>query len=247
MSSSPLAPVVAFALASVLAGSARAQSPLGQTPLGTPAKATTPAPRAEAEAHPQLAFRSFGWSIPFGRTGLDQDKVSDLAAGTFPTILDLGMRVNRWLLVGLYLGFNYGVPSKEIADSCAEAVRCSVSSFRVGGQLQLYPWKTGAWRPWFGVGAGYESLSVLVDIPTPDGTSSRGIAVTLRGAELLNLLGGFEYHANDTFAVGPFLGLGLGAYSSAVLDTVNGLSVTERTKPALHGWATAGLRLSLFP
>lgn len=237
-----LSPALASLLLIALVSARRAQA---QAPMGTTAPTSTPG--ANTEAHPQLAFRSFGWSMPFGRTGNDEGKLSELVAGTFPTILDLGMRWNRWLLVGVYLGFNYGVPSKTISDGCAEAVRCSVSSFRFGGQLQFYPSTSGTYRPWFGIGAGYESLSVLIDIPTTTGTDSRGLGVTLRGVELANLLFGVDYHVNDTFAFGPYLGLGLGAYTSASLDVVNGQYQTEKTDPALHAWGTAGIRLTLFP
>lgn len=235
---------LACVLPLVVAGTAHAQA--GAAPSAVE-RSSPPTARSEDEAHPQLGFRSFGWALPFGKTDQQGGKVSELVAGTFPTILDLGMRWNRWLLAGLYLGFNYGVPSQDIADSCAEAVRCSVSSFRVGGQIQIFPWRTGRLRPWLGIGAGYESLSVLVDVPTPAGTDSRGIAVTLRGIELPSLLGGVDYHVNDTFAFGPFLGLSVGTYRSAALDTVNGLYRTERLEPSVHGWATAGVRLSLFP
>lgn len=239
--------VLALGLASVLplvSGTAHAQAGAAPTAVET---RPSPASKSEDEAHPQLGFRSFGWSLPIGKTDQQGGKISALVAGTFPTILDLGMRWNRWLFVGLYLGFNYGVPSQDIADSCAEAVRCSVSSFRVGGQVQLFPWRTRKGRPWLGIGAGYESLGVLVDIPTPAGADSRGIALTLRGLELPSLLGGVDYHVNDTFAFGPFLGLSAGTYHSAALDTVNGLYRIERLEPSLHAWATAGVRLSLFP
>lgn len=213
------------------------------TPAGSDAAA------ASEPGQPQVSLRSLGWSVPFGRLDAGGGKLSDISSGVFPFVIDIGLKLRRWLVGGLYLGYSPGVVGGSLA-ACGAIGSCSTASFRFGAQIQVH-WLPGSrWNPWISYGAGFESLQLLIDTDTSSGQTQQAFKLTFRGAELAHLSLGLDRRFTDVIGLGPFVSVSVGSFSSASGLVVGGTTVaaaTQADERALHGWVTAGLRTTLFP
>jgi hypothetical protein len=210
--------------------------------------AASPA-RAEPEAPPasrgfQLAIRT-GAAVPLGQVS-GTIAMSDALGVQLPLIVDIGAKPIPNLFVGGFLGVAIGGAAGQIQQNCDRVgVNCTGVGFR-GGVLVEYQVQPGEFvNPWFGAGFGYE-------IGGSHGSNTQtNVSNSLRGFELLHLLGGTDFRLRDDFGVGPFFDGALGRYDVASSETDDGGRVTkvggDIDNKAIHVWLIFGVRAVLFP
>lgn len=183
---------------------------------------------AAAQAQWNIGAR-LGYALPMG----DVDgslQMSDMVSGQVTPQLDVDYVMNQ-LSVGGYFSYGFGDVTGMTKDLCAlTGTSCSTNSLRVGAQL--------AWRfdpqppggvagPWFGLGLGYESV-----------TLSGASDVTFSGTEFLILQGGHDWPVSPNAALGVFASYSLGQYSDVSGGGVSGTLSDKK----MHEWFTFGVR-----
>lgn len=197
------------------------------------------AQEAEHERRFELGAR-LGYALPFGvlraedaENGWSEVALGDVLSGQLPIGVDFGYRLTPALTLGVY--GQYGVVFlKEHDEGCPEEAECSAMDLRFGLALRYHLAPDQKLDPWVAVGAGYEVLR---------GSGEQGgfeSTQTYHGFELLNLELGLDVELAERLAVGPFVGLALGQFSSASFETVFGS--VERDVSGLHQWLTLGVR-----
>jgi hypothetical protein len=183
---------------------------------------------AAAQAQWNIGAR-LGYALPMG-DGDGSAKMSDIATGQVTPQLDVDYVTNQ-LSVGGYFSYGFGDVAGATKDLCTlTGTSCSTNSLRIGAQL--------AWRfdpqppggvagPWFGVGLGYESLTV-----------SGANDLTISGTEFLILQGGHDWPVSPNAALGVYASFSLGQYSDI---SGSGMSGTIADKK-MHEWFTFGVR-----
>lgn len=180
-----------------------------------------------------------GGGIPFGNIDTGGYR-SEFISHEVPLVLDFGMKVNRWLYLGLYVGVGFGAAGSTLQDRCNETgVSCSSSSLRFGLNFQRYFLPSARINPYVGYGIGYTQaiLSTNGIKGLPPGS--------LRGFEIARLTLGADYRVNSVIGFGPYVDFGLGIY----LTRGNELDGPEQEGLGfnMHGWLRFGLRATLFP
>lgn len=170
-----------------------------------------------------------GWGIPQGeqQNGVD---VGDRSLGILPVWLDLGYRVTKHVLVGVYAHYAFA-----FLRDCPADGSCSASDVRFGLQAQWHFGARHAVDHWIGLGAGFEIYDEEV----------QGITRRYTGFEFANLQFGEDFSLGNRLGLGPFLSLSLGQFTH-VEQTAGKrrLSDQEIAPKTLHLWAVIGLRLS---
>jgi outer membrane protein W len=161
-----------------------------------------------------------GYGLPMGSI-MKGDKMSDAFSGMIPIWLDVGYMVTPNIMVGVY--GNYGIVS--LKDCSGD---CSASQLRFGVQGQYHISPAEKLDPWFGLGIGYEKMSV----------KAGGDDGSISGMEYLNLQAGLDYKLSPAFGLGPFLSFSLGQYGSASSGGVS----ADIPETAMHQWLTLGVR-----
>jgi opacity protein-like surface antigen len=209
---------------------------LAASSVGAPA-------RASEERGVELAFR-LGYGIPFGNIGTADGEtlvLNDLVTGQIPLWFDLGYRITPSVVVGAYFAYGVGITPDS---TCPSGVSCSTDAFHLGveGQYRFLPRERA--DPWVGLGVGYEWLSTsTVFSENVAGTQLDAVAsFALRGWEFLRLQGGVDFAVRRAFAVGPFVDVSLGEYT-----TSSSMSAREIPDKAIHGWVTLGVRAVFDP
>lgn len=176
-------------------------------------------------SHAQVSLGLRLGFAPAGGDVIKDVKLSDGVKSQIPIQLDALYRLNQNIGVGGYFSYGFG---QVASNACAPGASCSASIMRLGlqGTYTLDP--MGQLSPWAGVGFGYEWGRLK------DDTGS----ATLRGWELLNLQLGADYAVAPQLAVGPYVGLSIGQYSS--VDS-GGASASIPDK-ATHEWFQVGVR-----
>src|SRR5712691_9163364 len=133
---------------------------------------------------------------------------------------------------GLYFSYGFASLGDPLVAACGSA-SCSAHTLRVGLQMDYHfvPW--GQYDPWLGASLGYEQASA----------SGPGGDATISGFEFLNVQFGVGYRVSSLFAIGPFLGVGIGQFSHVDAGGTSG----SISNTALHGWMNFGLRMSFTP
>ena len=113
--------------------------------------------------------------------------------------------------------------------------------FRIGveGQYQLSPGES--MNPWFGLGIGYEILSLSAEGDTGVGTTYSS-ALSFSGLEFANLQGGADFRLAPNIGVGPFLSFSLGQYSSCSSEVDGSDLDCEVEDSTMHEWIVLGAR-----
>jgi hypothetical protein len=101
---------------------------------------------------------------------------------------------------------------------------------RVGGEVLIHPLGNAPVDPWFGVGTGFEWLSVS-DTP----------GVTFSGFEFFNLQLGIDFALGSVVRLGPYASFSMGQYTSF---SPAPMSSTDSTT---HEWLTFGVRFVILP
>lgn len=194
--------------------------------------------------------------------------MGDLVSLRVPLWIDLNYRLSLGQTLGVYGQFGLGGDG----DACLED--CNWADLRIGLQSQWQFGDTESTRPWFGVGLGYQWLTVRnTEIMAVDdngdfidltGLSEQEIADAgpfgiqrtegMHGPEVL-LQGGLDFQVDQGLAIGPYI--------SGTLSTFLANSQTCTGSPpgfeselcpsfptessALHVWLGVGLRGSYAP
>jgi hypothetical protein len=182
----------------------------------------------------EVGLRS-GYAIPAGKiTPAEGDELSEVVSGAIPILFELGYREGQ-VMLGAYGQYAFGFTGDGFDAVCGlDGVSCSARNVRLGLQLHYHYAPSGGADVWFGIGAGYERLTL--DFSGPGGS----VQLALSGAEILNTQLGVEGKLAPGLSLGPFLSSSLGIYSDSScsgMETCPGLSET-----ALHQWWTLGLR-----
>jgi hypothetical protein len=198
------------------------------------------------ESGVEVGFRT-GYALPMGQVtdeGDDPD-MDNFISGAVPLWFDLGYRATPNVLVGAYFQYGFGIPGGLVEDLCdRNGVDCSLPVVRVGAQLHYHAQPFQAVDPWIGAGIGYEWMTWSAEAEGQEG--SLGVS----GIEFVNFQGGLDLGIGDErkFAVGPFVALSIGQYSSFNCDGIlEDTCADDIEEKALHQWLTIGLRGVVVP
>ena len=163
-------------------------------------------------------------------------KMSDGVKSQVPLQLDVSYRFDKFLAAGAYLSYGFGQVGGQIKDLCdSNGLDCSASVVRVGVQgIYTFSQAQAALVPWAAVNLGYERGKLEAS-----GFGASG-SETASGWELGLTVGG-DYRATPQFAIGPFVGLSLGQYTSAESGGALGGGSLDIDKK-LHEWLQLGVR-----
>ncbi len=173
------------------------------------------------------------YAIPFGKSTDSQgDDLNQFVSHDIPLTLDVSYRFSDEVYGGLYFSYGFASLGDPLVAACGSA-SCSAHTLRVGLQMDYHfvPW--GQYDPWLGASLGYEQASA----------SGPGGDATISGFEFLNVQFGVGYRVSSLFAIGPFLGVGIGQFSHVDAGGTSG----SISNTALHGWMNFGLRMSFTP
>jgi hypothetical protein len=176
-----------------------------------------------------------GFASPFGKLAGDlgggPTSISDYLSGTIPLALELGYRINADFTLGMLFQYAFG-----LTKNCGPGESCSASDIRLGLEGLYRIQNESQFIPWFGVGFGYEWLSL--------GVSSGGesVSVGFRGFEFVTLQAGGDYRLSPYFSLGPFVSFSLGQYDTASAEM--GASSGSRDIPNkdMHEWLQFGMK-----
>ncbi|MDP9000552.1 MAG: hypothetical protein M3O46_10620, partial [Myxococcota bacterium] len=222
----------------------------GPPPQQAPAPSYGPGTGAAPDA-PWMAVE-FGvrvaFGLPFGGVnGNNGNSVDHVVSNQFtPLWLDGGFRfLSNWYVGGT---FNYGfasisdqfAPPSSGSGACKQTgVGCSANDIRLGVNAHYHILPDGRFDPWFGVGFGYEWLSISAS----QGTISLSEGVS--GWEFANLQAGLDFRLlNGALGLGPFVTVTFDQYSSAStsIDNMGGTTGGSVTNQGLHEWFFFGVR-----
>jgi outer membrane protein W len=126
------------------------------------------------------------------------------------------------------------------AGACKQTgVGCSSHDIRLGVNGHYHVLPDGRFDPWFGVGFGYEWLSI---------SASQGnvnVSQGVSGWEFFNLQAGLDFHLlKGALGIGPFVTLTFDQYSSASSpsDTQGGTTGSSVSNQSFHEWLFFGVR-----
>jgi hypothetical protein len=179
-----------------------------------------------------------GYAAAFGYAAEDVQMKEFTIASQIPIQLDAAVKLREELSVGLYGAYGPGkVDSAALFGACDVAgTSCSGHAWRIGVQGR-WTFTSLRWAllPWVGAGLGWEWATL--DAKDPTGSSTIGV----NGGEL-SLQGGGDWRVAPSFAVGPYLQLGIGRYQRGEVK-VDGADVGSGaiSRKAFHGWFGAGV------
>lgn len=208
-------------------------------PLVLAALAASPA-RARPESGPGddgllLALRA-GWALPIGDV-TPGAPLEDVADGKLPLGIEVGYRFGRHLRATLYVGF----APLALAQPCPAGASCSGYDGRFGVGVQVHLAPRSRLDPWLGAGFGVEHLRAEGPLPGGGETLTRswlGLEVPLEA--------GLDVRLSPTLGLGPFAAVSIARFTSATSGRPGGPSTNEGIEDrATHGWAQAGLRMTV--
>ena len=132
-----------------------------------------------------------GYGIPLGGFGETSAFNTTMSldywiTGELPISLDLGYRINRRFVVGLFGQFGFGLVNKSHTIPCDEGVTCSARVSLLGAGLIWNILPDAFAAPWVGLGAGSEWSSITQSGRIQTSATNRGpvYAVLRGGAEV---------------------------------------------------------------
>jgi hypothetical protein len=164
--------------------------------------------------------------LPFGAVQ-QGSPIDDSFAAVIPLQLDLGWRFSERLYLGAYLAYGVILRAK---GGCKNATSCSSSELRFGLGGEYHFPTEASFKPWLGLGAGYEISSTS---GTLEGGADQSGSVS--GFEFGHLEGGVDFRALPRVIWGPYASFSVGEYTQ-------GSSGGTLTGLRLHEWAMLGLR-----
>ena len=188
---------------------------------------------------PEFGLRA-AYSLPFGDIVGDGAgnslALGDLFSGGLPIQVDLGYRFTPSLYLGVFGSYGF-----LFATNCDPSGSCSGHDVRLGLDLQAHALPAGVIDPWFGIGVGYEWLSISA--------SSGGLSEdsTLRGFEFAHAELGADFAVSSGFKLGPFASFSLGKYSDGSTSGFLGSASGSLGDTKVHEWLLFGLRARFLP
>ena len=168
---------------------------------------------------------AYAW--PFGNV-VEDVEMSDTFDRMIPVWVDATLRLGGGLEVGPYFSYGWVTGSDEVGDLGA------AGDLRLGAQLNYRLTPAGGFAPWIGVGIGWEWLRPDNDFPTTVG--GRTFSADISGPEAM-IQGGADFRLGSNLALGPFVAIGIGRFSSGDLFDV--------VDPDFHEWVQVGAKLTL--
>jgi hypothetical protein len=155
--------------------------------------------------------------------------------------MELGLRLNPFFGVGVYLDLGFGDPGSEVRNYCNTfALSCSSEILRTGVLLRHTFSPAAHTTPWLALGTGYAQGKVR---SYGNAYTSSSDVLTYSGWEMVRLMGGFDVRTSQTFGVGFYAGLSLTRYTR--FD--NATSSIALPSTSIHPTYEAGIRFTLFP
>ena len=189
-----------------------------------------------------------GYAIPMGsfaNTSSGTAKLSGEFSGQIPFSFDVGYRFAQQYVVGAYLELGY--PFLVKSGSGLAAQECQVSgvsscsgnaSVRAGLEFLYDFLPAGQFRPWAGIGAGYERIAY--ELKDSEGGSA---TVEYSGWEFLNVQAGGDWVVTPKFRAGPYVSVSFGQYDSVGISSggssVGSVSIASKQ---IHEWLQLGVR-----
>jgi hypothetical protein len=161
---------------------------------------------------------------------------SDVVRGLVPIAIEGGYRLNRHVALVVDAQFAIDVPKLcATASDCVNSLGRDVA-LTVGGRFFLPKW--GIVAPELRATVGYEWFRAAL--------SDKGVisARDYRGL-ILPSIQAFANLGRDRWSIGPFATLSSGIFSHRDLDTPAGSWGSAVNQPALHVWASFGVRSAL--
>ena len=188
----------------------------------------------------QLGVR-VGYGVPSGKTGnvngSADDELSRTIKGQIPIGIDAGYLITPTVYVGLSLQYGFGfVGSSGDATCNRTGVSCSTSDTTLGLDAHFHLKPAASFDPWIGLGVGYEWLDV--SISSANATES----ATVKGFEYAKVQLGGDVSVVPGLAVGPFLSLAAGQYSSFSQTGPAVPMSQDITSKSFHEWLLFGVR-----
>jgi len=121
-------------------------------------------------------------------------------------------------------------------DGACGGGSCSASVSRLGIQATWSFAPISGAEPWAGIGTGYEWAGASWK------RSGTSVDTRWRGLELAEAQGGVDWRLGRRLAVGPYLLVGVGRYSSYTVETAFESATAEIAQKAVHAWIHVGVR-----
>jgi hypothetical protein len=172
-----------------------------------------------------------GYSLPFGdarKVEGESVALSDVYSGEAPVELEFTYKLTHAISAGVYAGYGYGMVASKSSDALS-----SITSWRLGVQGEYEFAKVGPAIPFAAVRIGY----VTETLEGKDGVGSGSAS----GWEYLTLIGGADFEVAKGFAVGPFVSLALGQYTTEKSPGGESESIPSGDR-TMHEWLTIGVR-----
>jgi hypothetical protein len=177
--------------------------------VGTAALLFATCALAAAPDEIELGVRA-GYTRPPGRSPAVSRSLGDGLQAMIPLTLEAGYRIGHAYL-GAAFQYAFGRLDEDRGEEACRAGDCSVRGLAITANLLYHLLPAERLDPWFGVGFGYETLTVRKDkVPSPYG--SWETSDTARGFQFASLQAGGDLRLWSHLAVGPFASLTLGEY-----------------------------------
>jgi hypothetical protein len=203
-------------------------APAGATAAPIPTPVATAAPvgqRVTDQPGFSLGAR-LAYALPMG--SLEQGQtLSDGISGGIPITIEAAYRFTPNLSAGLAGQYAY-----MLTKNCDTGASCSASDYQILLEA-IYNVRMGSTiDPWFGLGVGYERLSLTESGGGLDASGS------VSGWGLATVQVGGDFAAAPQVDVGPFVSFSVGKYGSAS----SGGNSADIPSTAFHEWLQIGVR-----
>ncbi len=186
----------------------------------------------------ELAFRT-GFALPLGDvggvSGSPPASLSDSFHAFLPLGVEAGYRFTPNVYAGLVFDYAFGFP-----NNCPSGASCSGHDVGLGFDVRYHTLPGEPVDPWFGIGAGYEWLSLA---QTQGGSSADAGA---NGFEFVHVDFGADFLTSPNLRLGSFLQFKLGQYRTVDGSSGGSSFSTEIPNKALHEFLTVGFRISFL-
>lgn len=199
----------------------------------------------------QLAVQS-GLALPMGdMTGAGGDKLSNTFGNQVPVFVDVGMKLNEHFFVGGYVGMGFGGGGPGVG--CGTDYNCFALTSRFGAQVQYHVLPAAKANPWFGLGIGLETASLLASArartdsygqPLPKNADA---TLSAFGPEFARATAGLDLRISRGFGIGPVVQGAIAEYTSVNVEQGNVSTVGPLRYKGVHEWVTFGARGVIFP
>jgi hypothetical protein len=168
-----------------------------------------------------------------------------------PLEVGLGAKVIDELYFGAYLNVGWGLEGGDLhtetrceaGNDAVDDVSCSAVSVRLGLEARYTFTPAESISGWLGYGFGMTFGSQTIS-----DTGRYSETSTAQGLELARLTGGLDFRTSRGFGLGPFAMVSFGRYTHQKTEINNVVTFSGSVdEPAVHAWASIGLRMVAFP